>query len=848
MESKHFILYDQKDEGIIAKAFTVTVDGTDGYGIEYSIDGTDNSGPGAEIFRGLKAMVVETPSYSVKADFSGWPEIVYSAPFYSNIYGDHLGISNLFYVKLRNQNDETVLSELAEKYNITVVGKNPHMPLWYTLACSRESAGSALEMANLFYETGKFVASEPDKMVDLIQSVNDPLFADQWNLSNTMQHGGTRGVDINFLNGRYYSTGSSDITIAVLDQGVQMNHPDIPNIHPFSYDAQTSSSSSIVRGNHGTACAGIIGAATNNSIGIAGIAPGCRLMSISHDLILGTNTVQQLANGFYMATHSGADIISNSWGHNDLQHSLLDDAIQYALTYGRGGKGCIVVFAAGNDNRATVGYPARSHPDIIAVGAMAPDGRRKIPGYFQAPSEGNWGSNYGSELDIVAPGTLIPTTDRTGNDGYNKGSDYFMYFNGTSSACPHVAAVAGLMLSINPDLTNRDVKKILEKTAKKVGGYDYQITPDRPNGSWNREVGYGLVDALAAIRGSAPCSPGEISKRLIITNGPSLIYSYSPAVCHSENGYYQWEVNKTGEWEVIPDSNTLTLEVPLPDQFSVDYRRGHHCDAGIIYTNICSVVNPNYASDSGGLIPDKLDLNLTHWNYMFYALVIPSEMDAVAPSGRITYKWEINTGDGWRHIFDYDNTASLNSYYITEVPQFLVRRVAISDYGVNYSNECRVIDHSHPGDRSLGSDWYPEEQAINVRPSGSNFHYRGFIDTSGPGFRDMDRAGNYGNDGWVNLHLEADSQVEFVFSSYWLGKILLQITPRSGLDWGNYIFDEDIQVYAPETLIFDEIDRELSRSLFLEAGLYTIQVQGTKNSNAGRNEGPIYFSFRGSAI
>ncbi len=237
--------------------------------------------------------------------------------------------------------------------------------------------------------------------------------------------------------------------------------------------------------------------------------------------------------------HNGADVISNSWG-SAVQYQIIDDAIDSALIRGRNGLGCVVVFAAGNENSA-VNYPANSNPDIIAVGAMSPCGERKRsssnpsevglgvtpdPNGVSCDGEKTWGSNYGNEIDLVAPGVLIPTTDRQGNNGYNPGTeihvlaggnkisndynddDYTVWFNGTSSACPQVAGVAALILSINSNLTQDKVRDIIESTCTKVGSYSYSTVSGRNNGTWNNQMGYGLLNAYAAV---LKASGGNIS-------------------------------------------------------------------------------------------------------------------------------------------------------------------------------------------------------------------------------------------------------------------------------------------------------------------------------------------------
>ena len=410
--------------------------------------------------------------------------------------------------KDKSEDDVDKLNKMAVLYGCDVIHNNYFMPLWFMLSCPVDGVYNSLELANIFYESALFACSEPDFLIQ--DMLSGEFLNDQWGLRNKGQYGGVVGVDVKAVDAWSIASGKG-IVVAVVDHGIELNHPDLKNnIHPLSYDTETCTSPSIIRGNHGTACAGIIGA-ENNGHGVVGVAPNCQLMSISNRLVASSSSIMALSDGINWAVQNGADVISNSWRCTPSQ--LIDDAIENALNKGRGRKGCVVVFASGNSNEA-VCYPANSSAKVLAVGAVTPCGERKSP--YSCDGE-NWGSNYGSDLSVVAPGVLVPTTDRRGVDGYNpnepihRGSkrsndygryDYTVWFNGTSAACPHVAGVAALVLSVRPELTAQQVKQIIERTARKVRPdlYNYTSVNGHSNGTWNQEMGYGLVDAFAAVQ------------------------------------------------------------------------------------------------------------------------------------------------------------------------------------------------------------------------------------------------------------------------------------------------------------------------------------------------------------
>lgn len=428
---------------------------------------------------------------------------LYVAPYFITTKDSCLGLSQYIEVKLKNADDLPKLRAISEQYGLSILPKRAYSSaLWYVLSCKPGDHKNAIEAANIIAETGLFAAVAPDLMVKykLHCSTNDPLFNQQWGLQNTGQNGGTPGVDINICDAWNITTGSSGIKIAVVDEGVQMDHPDLSsNIYGTGYDAITYGPS-LVWGDHATACAGIIGAIRNNTIGTSGVAPGCKLMSASTNFLDGDWTIrrQRLADCIKWAYQNGADVISNSWGNDNLDavSSPITDEIHDAVTLGRGGKGTVVVFSVGNANQ-NITYPG-TLDDVIAVGALSPCGERK--NLSSCDGETEWdGSNYGPQLDIMAPGVFIPTTDRTGGDGYTT-TNYMPNFNMTSSAAPHVAAVAGLMLSVNPCMTQAAVRETLENSARKTGNYTYSATAGYNSGTWNNEMGYGALDAHKAVK------------------------------------------------------------------------------------------------------------------------------------------------------------------------------------------------------------------------------------------------------------------------------------------------------------------------------------------------------------
>lgn len=380
--------------------------------------------------------------------------------------------SPYFYVKLKKEEDMDLLTSYAEKYRLNIVKQNIFMPLWYILAVTKDCNKNVLEYVNSLWESGDFAASEPDLCAKDLTYSNDPFYNQQWGLHNSVYP----NIDISVDSAWTYATGRN-IKIAIIDEGVFLYHKDLEsNIGNLYYDALYNTTLYYgVSGGHGTHCAGIAAAVKDNGKLIAGVAPDATIVPIRNRTdILSSQNSEKWANGINWAVVHDVDVLSCSWGA--YPNGLLDNAIQNAFTNGRNGKGCVVVFATGNDSINSVSYPANSNEKILAVGAIDSTGVR-------APF-----SNYGMELDLVAPGVHILSTVLNDTIGYN---------SGTSMACPHVAGVAALILERNSELTVSQVNSIINSNAKKLSNVNFDVT--KPDGLWNNQYGFGLVDAKNAV-------------------------------------------------------------------------------------------------------------------------------------------------------------------------------------------------------------------------------------------------------------------------------------------------------------------------------------------------------------
>lgn len=275
--------------------------------------------------------------------------------------------------------------------------------------------------------------AEEDFVAEALDTPNDPLYPSQWGLTNIDAEG---GWDV--------SHGDSNVHIAILDTGVNSSHPDLTGKIDSSVNCIYYSCPNYTTDDpqgHGTHVAGIAAAATNNTVGVAGVNWESRIMSVKVLNDRGSGYYSWIANGIYWAADNGADVINMSLG-GGTSSLTLENAVDYAWS-----KGVVVVSAAGNDGRNRATYPAY-YDNVIAVTAVDESDRKAS---F---------SSYGNWVDVAAPGVDILST-------YH---DSYEYLSGTSMSTPMVSGLAGLIKSKYPSYTNSQIRSKIDNSSDEVTG------------------------------------------------------------------------------------------------------------------------------------------------------------------------------------------------------------------------------------------------------------------------------------------------------------------------------------------------------------------------------------------
>ncbi len=358
---------------------------------------------------------------------------------------------------------------------------------------------------------------------------NDPLFKNQWHLYNDGSDTTLTGSDSthvaeawDILRQIKGDLGGTNVKLAIVDDGFALDHEDLQGRFLPGYDFVDNDDDPThgVRQTqldmHGTSVSGVAAGNTDNGTGISGACPNCRIIPIR----MGLTTADEIGiEAFEWAIDAGADIISNSWGPSNNSADMnqtLKDLVANITTTGRNGKGTVILFAAGNSNLTVTDNVYVGNPNVFTIGATRADGKRASYSNF-GPALDFTASSCDTEGDGWQNGTTIDgiwTTDNMGSGGYNAGGNenggdtagnYTNGFGGTSSACPLVAGITGLVMFANPDLTKDQIYDIFKTTSDKVGGETYDA-----NG-FNQNYGYGRINACKAVKRALELSGTDVS-------------------------------------------------------------------------------------------------------------------------------------------------------------------------------------------------------------------------------------------------------------------------------------------------------------------------------------------------
>lgn len=369
------------------------------------------------------------------------------------------------------------LANILRKYKLTVLRSDKR--LGYVLAATSGGA-DVPKLVSALQREPAVRYSQPNYIYKLFGKPNDPQYSRQWGMQK-----------INFDQGWSLVKPGSKVTVAILDTGVDVNHPDLKNrLVPGTNTVNPLKSTRDDVG-HGTHVAGIAGAGINNGQGIAGVAgfPNIKIMPVKVFDGSGGGSDISISDGIIWAADHGARVMNMSFG-SYYQSDVLNEAIDYAYK-----KGVVMVAAAGNWASQDISYPA-AISKVMAVSATDKD--NKLADF----------SSYGPMIDVCAPGDKIYSTFW---DPY-KGSTY-SEMSGTSMASPMVAGLAALLLAKNPKLTNDEVRQIIEASATDLG-----------DPGWDPKFGHGMINVAKALSTSLAKlddANGTVQKAVYLINGVS---------------------------------------------------------------------------------------------------------------------------------------------------------------------------------------------------------------------------------------------------------------------------------------------------------------------------------------
>jgi subtilisin family serine protease len=419
-------------------------------------------------------------------------------------------------VRFKPKTPEKKRKEILSTHGFAVRRRNPFARDQYIVyhPARKYNGEELLEIANTWTALDEVLFATPNFVSQYWRLAAPKIPGVQWHLKNNGGNGATKGEDVDAPGAWKVTSGKSSVVVAVLDDGVDIDHPNLkthvwrnpdkkapdrngrdffvppedpghndprPKLFRFPFDQMTGNDI------HGTPCAGVIAAAGLKTA--VGVAPACRILAVKVFHADDLASDERVANAIrYAAQH--AAILSCSWSggfSSDIEQALAD-----ITEDGRDGRGTIAFFAAGNEFGSPVGYPARD-PNAIAVGASTD--RAELADYsnigkeiaFVAPSSGGVRGIFTTDVSFPNRGFNTGTGPAGGADGLNTND-----FGGTSSATPLAAGVAALILSVRPELKWTQVREVMAQSCEKIGsGYG-------PDGH-SVKFGFGRIDAARAV-------------------------------------------------------------------------------------------------------------------------------------------------------------------------------------------------------------------------------------------------------------------------------------------------------------------------------------------------------------
>ena len=454
-----------------------------------------------------------------------------------NEHGVRIYSNQRLFVKIPGSPEFTEAQKWCKKNGLTPVKRYKYIPQWYLVEFSGDTIAKSAELVEK-----KIVTQAEPSFYHPIElkgfTPNDQYFPNQWHLNN--ENGAAFGYTGNdhahvleawnvlmaFKDGK-----GVGVKLAIIDDGFDLDHEDLAGrfLQGKDFDDGDDLPFPGPQGAHGTCCAGVAGASTDNGVGVAGACPDCDLIPIRMKMTGLSSLDQGAIETFTWAADQGAHIISNSWGPPDNGGAMamgqpLKDLVKNLTTTGRDGKGIIILFAAGNGNESIEGDGFASNPDVFGIGASNASGKRCSY------------SDFGASLDFMAPSS---DTDSSGGDGWAGGATidgiwttdntsggyvpgqlagddsgkYVSEFGGTSSACPLAAGITGLVLAANPDLTKDQIYEIYKTTSDKVSmGFVNPGEGDYDGNGFSTHYGYGRINACEAVRKALEMGGSDVSK------------------------------------------------------------------------------------------------------------------------------------------------------------------------------------------------------------------------------------------------------------------------------------------------------------------------------------------------